>query len=171
MLTGDSVSKKPLAVQDQVATDEKGRRRFHGAFTGGFSAGYFNTVGTKHGRSHPHKFDFSDCMGCLQAGCRKRSSPVANNEKKSDRFKRKISWTMRFVYPWGVGVERTDNVLQDMGEFGIAPRQIVTARDFVDELGLSTTGEKRRLAWEHSAGSSGLSAEASRLADLIRPVR
>jgi G patch domain-containing protein 1 len=26
-------------------TDEQGRRRFHGAFTGGFSAGYFNTVG------------------------------------------------------------------------------------------------------------------------------
>ncbi|KAJ3501502.1 hypothetical protein NLJ89_g9308 [Agrocybe chaxingu] len=25
--------------------DEKGRRRLHGAFTGGFSAGYFNTVG------------------------------------------------------------------------------------------------------------------------------
>uniref|UniRef100_A0A3Q3H2M9 G patch domain-containing protein n=1 Tax=Labrus bergylta TaxID=56723 RepID=A0A3Q3H2M9_9LABR len=30
--------------------DEKGRyQRFHGAFTGGFSAGYFNTVGTKEG--------------------------------------------------------------------------------------------------------------------------
>ena len=30
-------------------TDDKGRRRFHGAFTGGFSAGYFNTVGSKEG--------------------------------------------------------------------------------------------------------------------------
>ena len=29
--------------------DEKGRQRFHGAFTGGFSAGYFNTVGSKEG--------------------------------------------------------------------------------------------------------------------------
>ena len=29
--------------------DEKGRRRLHGAFTGGFSAGYFNTVGSKEG--------------------------------------------------------------------------------------------------------------------------
>ena len=26
--------------------DAQGRRRFHGAFTGGFSAGYFNTVGS-----------------------------------------------------------------------------------------------------------------------------
>eukprot|EP00968_Pinguiococcus_pyrenoidosus_P014254 scaffold1298_cov257-Pinguiococcus_pyrenoidosus.AAC.12 len=29
--------------------DAEGRRRFHGAFTGGFSAGYFNTVGSKEG--------------------------------------------------------------------------------------------------------------------------
>jgi hypothetical protein len=30
--------------------DEKGRRRFHGAFTGGFSAGYYNSVGSKEGK-------------------------------------------------------------------------------------------------------------------------
>lgn len=30
-------------------TDEEGRRRFHGAFTGGYSAGYYNTVGSKEG--------------------------------------------------------------------------------------------------------------------------
>ena len=29
--------------------DDQGRRRFHGAFTGGFSAGYYNTVGTAEG--------------------------------------------------------------------------------------------------------------------------
>lgn len=29
--------------------DEEGRRRFHGAFTGGFSAGFYNTVGSKEG--------------------------------------------------------------------------------------------------------------------------
>lgn len=30
--------------------DESGKRvRFHGAFTGGFSAGYFNTVGSREG--------------------------------------------------------------------------------------------------------------------------
>ncbi|GAB6032590.1 G patch domain-containing protein 1 [Chamberlinius hualienensis] len=41
--------KKPVPVEHQIATDDKGRRRFHGAFTGGFSAGYFNSVGTKEG--------------------------------------------------------------------------------------------------------------------------
>ena len=34
----------PFEVRDQ-----SGRRRFHGAFTGGFSAGYFNTVGSRDG--------------------------------------------------------------------------------------------------------------------------
>jgi len=29
--------------------DKEGRRRFHGAFTGGFSAGYYNTVGSAEG--------------------------------------------------------------------------------------------------------------------------
>ncbi|KIM22837.1 hypothetical protein M408DRAFT_28381 [Serendipita vermifera MAFF 305830] len=33
----------------QEVRDEQGRRRLHGAFTGGFSAGYFNTVGSKEG--------------------------------------------------------------------------------------------------------------------------
>ena len=33
----------------QEVTDEEGRRRFHGAFTGGYSAGYYNTVGSLEG--------------------------------------------------------------------------------------------------------------------------
>lgn len=36
------------AKLDEVR-DEEGRRRFHGAFTGGFSAGYYNSVGSKEG--------------------------------------------------------------------------------------------------------------------------
>lgn len=42
-------SKKPFSVEQQIATDAEGRRRFHGAFTGGFSAGFFNTVGSLEG--------------------------------------------------------------------------------------------------------------------------
>ncbi|CAO1627763.1 unnamed protein product [Parajaminaea phylloscopi] len=36
-------------VWEQEVRDEQGRRRFHGAFTGGWSAGYYNTVGSKEG--------------------------------------------------------------------------------------------------------------------------
>ncbi|CAH0717746.1 unnamed protein product, partial [Brenthis ino] len=41
--------KKYQQQQDQYAVDDHGRRRFHGAFTGGFSAGFGNTVGTPEG--------------------------------------------------------------------------------------------------------------------------
>uniref|UniRef100_A0A8D3E5Y3 G-patch domain-containing protein n=1 Tax=Scophthalmus maximus TaxID=52904 RepID=A0A8D3E5Y3_SCOMX len=42
--------KKPVPLHEQTVKDEKGRfQRFHGAFTGGFSAGYYNTVGSKEG--------------------------------------------------------------------------------------------------------------------------
>ncbi|KAM7279485.1 hypothetical protein ACFE04_006619 [Oxalis oulophora] len=40
---------RTLAPWKQEVLDEEGRRRFHGAFTGGYSAGYYNTVGSKEG--------------------------------------------------------------------------------------------------------------------------
>ncbi|XP_078431106.1 SWAP (Suppressor-of-White-APricot)/surp domain-containing protein [Wolffia australiana] len=46
---GDAGQMRSLPVWKQEVTDEEGRRRFHGAFTGGFSAGYYNTVGSKEG--------------------------------------------------------------------------------------------------------------------------
>ncbi|XP_075906817.1 G patch domain-containing protein 1 isoform X3 [Nelusetta ayraudi] len=49
-LEEDEPLRKPIPLHEQTVKDEKGRyQRFHGAFTGGFSAGYFNTVGTKEG--------------------------------------------------------------------------------------------------------------------------
>ncbi|KAH8261247.1 hypothetical protein KR044_005811 [Drosophila immigrans] len=42
-------AKKPLSIEDQIVKDENGKRRFHGAFTGGFSAGFWNTVGSLEG--------------------------------------------------------------------------------------------------------------------------
>ncbi|KAI0483657.1 DUF1604-domain-containing protein [Xylaria cf. heliscus] len=55
-----------VPVWKQEVRDERGRKRLHGAFTGGWSAGYFNTVGSKEGwtpstfvssRSNRHKAD------------------------------------------------------------------------------------------------------------------
>ncbi|XP_021674990.2 G patch domain-containing protein TGH [Hevea brasiliensis] len=40
---------RTLPSWKQEVRDEEGRRRLHGAFTGGFSAGYYNTVGSKEG--------------------------------------------------------------------------------------------------------------------------
>ena len=46
----DEPTRKPVSVHDLEVRDSQGRVRFHGAFTGGFSAGYFNTVGSKEGK-------------------------------------------------------------------------------------------------------------------------
>ncbi|KAI8101557.1 hypothetical protein M9435_001661 [Picochlorum sp. BPE23] len=40
---------KALPVWKQEVTDRQGRKRFHGAFEGGWSAGYWNTVGSAEG--------------------------------------------------------------------------------------------------------------------------
>lgn len=40
---------KRRSVWNMNAVDAQGRKRFHGAFTGGFSAGYFNSVGSEEG--------------------------------------------------------------------------------------------------------------------------
>ena len=48
--SGELRQKKDKAKEkEQYVLDEQGRRRFHGAFTGGFSAGYYNTVDTPGG--------------------------------------------------------------------------------------------------------------------------
>ena len=39
----------PKRISKDSVYDENGKRRFHGAFTGGFAAGYFNSVGTEEG--------------------------------------------------------------------------------------------------------------------------
>ncbi|XP_059507791.1 G patch domain-containing protein 1 isoform X1 [Stegostoma tigrinum] len=49
-LEDDESTKNPVPLHEQTVRDEKGRyKHFHGAFTGGFSAGYFNSVGSKEG--------------------------------------------------------------------------------------------------------------------------
>ncbi|XP_072984098.1 G patch domain-containing protein TGH homolog isoform X2 [Typha latifolia] len=45
----DAGQLRTLPAWKQEVRDEGGRRRFHGAFTGGFSAGYYNTAGSKEG--------------------------------------------------------------------------------------------------------------------------
>lgn len=45
----EEIEKKKVSYSNQIARDHKNHKRFTGAFTGGFSAGYFNTVGSKEG--------------------------------------------------------------------------------------------------------------------------
>ncbi|TMW64932.1 hypothetical protein Poli38472_009099 [Pythium oligandrum] len=60
-------------------TDEQGRRRFHGAFTGGFSAGYFNSVGSKDGWQ-PSTFSSSRTQRAADAKAQQRPEDFMDEE-------------------------------------------------------------------------------------------
>ncbi|XP_064818700.1 G patch domain-containing protein 1 [Oncorhynchus masou masou] len=131
-LEEDEPLRKPVPLHEQTVKDEKGRyQRFHGAFTGGFSAGYFNTVGTKEGWT-PATF-------------------VSSRQQKAGRQN-----------------ARPEDFMdeEDLGDHGIAPRQITTTADFAsgrkDEI-----RDKARAITSLSAPIPGDTV----LEDLVAPAR
>ncbi|XP_028400200.1 G patch domain-containing protein 1-like [Dendronephthya gigantea] len=128
----DAPKKKSLPVHEQYATDSDGRRRFHGAFTGGFSAGYFNTVGSKEGWT-PSTFVSS------------RAKRLESSRQKPEDF--------------------MDD--EDLGDFGIAPRNVETTKLFSRER---EAREKRN----NVPSTSGISLDSVMkyaLEDLVVPCR
>ncbi|XP_066438288.1 G patch domain-containing protein 1 isoform X1 [Eleutherodactylus coqui] len=124
--------KRPIPLQDQTVKDEKGRyKRFHGAFTGGFSAGYFNTVGTKEGWT-PSTF-------------------VSTRQGRSERQ-----------------VSRPEDFMddEDLGEFGIAPNEILTT----DEFASKNKDRIREKARELASVTTPIPG-ATILEDLIAPAK
>ncbi|XP_004439839.1 PREDICTED: G patch domain-containing protein 1 [Ceratotherium simum simum] len=124
--------KKPVPLQDQTVRDEKGRyKRFHGAFSGGFSAGYFNTVGSKEGWTP--------------------SSFVSSRQNRADRSV--------------LGPEDFMDE-EDLSEFGIAPKAIVTTDDFA-----SKTKDRIREKARQLAAATAPIPGAMLLDDLITPAK
>ncbi|XP_073416956.1 G patch domain-containing protein 1 isoform X2 [Dendrobates tinctorius] len=124
--------KRPIPLQEQTVKDEKGRyKRFHGAFTGGFSAGYFNTVGSKEGWT-PSTF-------------------VSSRQGKSEKH-----------------VSRPEDFMddEDLGEFGIAPNEILTTDNFASK-NKDRIREKARELASVTAPIPG----ATILEDLIAPAK
>lgn len=94
--------KKPVTIEDQYAYDAQGRRRFHGAFTGGFSAGYFNTVGTRDGW-RPQQFKSS------------RSSKADNIVQRPEDFMDEEDTSLFGIAPKGI---RATSDYADHGQRG-----------------------------------------------------
>ncbi|XP_055767835.1 G patch domain-containing protein 1-like isoform X3 [Salvelinus fontinalis] len=131
-LEEDEPLRKPIPLHEQTVKDEKGRyQRFHGAFTGGFSAGYFNTVGTKEGWT-PATF-------------------VSSRQQKAGRQN-----------------ARPEDFMdeEDLGEHGIAPRQITTTADFASGR-TDVIRDKARVITSLSAPIPGDTV----LEDLVAPAR
>lgn len=72
----DIVKAKEKKDKDFYVLDQQGRRRFHGAFTGGFSAGYFNTVGSKEGTSHPYQMLRVELVSMIRVRDRRMGSHI-----------------------------------------------------------------------------------------------
>ncbi|XP_036819826.1 G patch domain-containing protein 1 isoform X3 [Oncorhynchus mykiss] len=131
-LEEDEPLRKPVPLHEQTVKDEKGRyQRFHGAFTGGFSAGYFNTVGTKEGWT-PATF-------------------VSSRQQKAGRQN-----------------ARPEDFMdeEDLGDHGIAPRQITTTADFASGR-KDVIRDKARAITSLSAPIPGDTV----LEDLVAPAR
>ncbi|XP_070809131.1 G patch domain-containing protein 1 isoform X3 [Pituophis catenifer annectens] len=104
--------KKPIPLQDQMVKDEKGRyKRFHGAFSGGFSAGYFNTVGSKEGWA-----------------------PSAFVSSRQNRAEKKVVEPEDFMDE------------EDLGEHGIAPKEITITDTFASQSKDKIQEKARQLA-------------------------
>ncbi|XP_070616414.1 G patch domain-containing protein 1 [Erythrolamprus reginae] len=104
--------KKPIPLQDQTVKDEKGRyKRFHGAFSGGFSAGYFNTVGSKEGWA-----------------------PSTFVSSRQNRAEKKVLGPEDFMDE------------EDLGEHGIAPKEITITDTFASQSKDKIQEKARQLA-------------------------
>ena len=99
---------KPIAIHDQIVTDEKGRRRFHGAFSGGFSAGYFNTVGSRDGWTPKH-------FKSSRSGKSESSNEISNVSS----YKQSAEDFM-------------DE--EDVADFGIAPKKLQASSNFFQKF-------------------------------------
>ena len=88
----DIARRRKAEFDNQVVKDKQGRRRFHGAFTGGFSAGFFNTVGTQEGTKSSLATPITLTM---QDGLRRPSFRRERANSALDSSDPKISWTTR----------------------------------------------------------------------------
>lgn len=145
----DGRLKKPASIFQQSAVDEKGRRRFHGAFTGGFSAGYFNTVGSKEGWA-PAEFISSRENRTASAAS---ASGRAGNQRLEDFMDEqdfqdsvgggRILATKSGFGQRNVAATSTSPSPDPFSTFGIAQASVVPAKESVGEKLLRLMGYKR----------------------------
>lgn len=99
-----------------MVTDERGRRRFHGAFTGGYSAGYFNTVGSKEGWT-PSTFKSSRSSKAAASASSNGSGSVGGGSGGGGQ-KRRVQTVEDFM----------DD--EDRSDIGFAPKHVTATNDF-----------------------------------------
>ncbi|KAG5978784.1 hypothetical protein E4U55_005949 [Claviceps digitariae] len=132
-----------LPLWKQEVRDEKGRRRLHGAFTGGWSAGYFNTVGSKEGWT-PSTFVSSRAAkrkdGTTSATTQQRAEQYMDEEDLADAAE---AQTLQIAGPFaGLGASATQDAMRAGGIMGLF-------RPSGDTKGLQLL---RKMGWKDGQG-------------------
>ena len=83
----------------QEVRDDHGKRRFHGAFTGGFSAGYFNTVGSREGWTPTPGFASSRKGGDRGTVIEQTAADFMDDEDRMVRVGRRWTLICRLASP------------------------------------------------------------------------
>ncbi|KAK3716384.1 hypothetical protein LTR37_006534 [Vermiconidia calcicola] len=132
-----------VPVWKQEVTDERGRKRLHGAFTGGWSAGYYNSVGSKEGWT-PKTFVSS--RGAKKAGGGKPGQRVEDFMDEEDLAARDEAQQLETVGAnfAGLGSNTTGEVGKGKGMFS----------DLFRTSGDETMGVKllQRMGWRQGQG-------------------
>ena len=97
--------------------DDQGRQRFHGAFTGGFSAGYYNTVGSKEGWVPKAGFVSSNKRGSKRNENLIPTQSIHDFMDDEDAFDAKIS--SEYVHSDGRNQDRLVNLMKVDDQIGL----------------------------------------------------
>ncbi|CAZ82141.1 unnamed protein product [Tuber melanosporum] len=129
-----------VPVWKQEVTDERGRKRLHGAFTGGFSAGYFNTVGSKEGWTPA---TFKSSRGARAKAAQARPEDFMDEEDLKEAAEAQVVETASGFS----GIGSTEE------ELGRRARQ-VTLMDLLTPAVQDTMGAKllKKMGWKEGQG-------------------
>ncbi|EPX70582.1 RNA-binding protein [Schizosaccharomyces octosporus yFS286] len=114
-----------LPVWKQTARDERNRKRFHGAFTGGFSAGYFNSVGSKEGWQ-PKAWSSSKTDRGQKAGL--SLDDIMDEEDKNDQEMSKVYSVQGDILERSIPLD--DPILRELG-----PKQSTIGENILRNFG------------------------------------
>jgi len=162
----DNIRKKPIAVEEQIVRDVNGIRRFHGAFTGGFSAGHFNTVNTPQGW-YPKQF---------------KSSRESKSDKTSQRPEDFMDDEDVGAFGFAAQALKTKSSFQGGAEPNVPPPKTGSSRSAIPLGGLleqlvrpanSTVGETllMRQGWRPGSGVGPRATKANKKSRLASHVK
>jgi hypothetical protein len=119
-------------------------KRFHGAFTGGFNAGFYNTVGSVEGEI-PVREKKSSSLSSSKDGDRLNSNLHEQLERKNAVSNRRTSWTKGYVM--STKREHEKYVFATIRRISASMASIQSRSKFVICL---TSVNRRRVAWRNS---------------------